>query len=118
MKKILALIMAFAMLFLLSACGDEQDVQHDEIMAAYSIKNIDSKDFIVEVQNMGGVYEQLYDANGIVIKFRKGAKLVDSEGNEIKREDINYGDTLIISYDGTLAKKNPKTIKAYKVTKI
>ena len=53
------------------------------------------------------------------IKFIGGKdKIYDANGNELTREDLTVGATLEISYDGKLAKNNPKTIKAYKVTVI
>lgn len=44
-----------------------------------------------------------------------GEKIYNSEGKEISRDELNYGDTLKIHYNGKLSSKNPKTIKATKV---
>ncbi len=109
-------------LFLLCSCGtstvDEENAS--TIIANYSINNSDDdKNFIVEVQNLGGVYEELYDKNGLYIKFVGGKdKIFDADGKELARDDLTVGATLEISYDGKLAKDSPKTIKAYKVTVI
>lgn len=123
MKKIVSVILiALAGLFLLCSCGAStaNEENASTIIANYSIKNSDDdKSFIVEVQNLGGVYEELYDENGLYIKFVGGKdKIYDADGKEISRANLTVGATLEISYDGKLAKNSPKTIKAYKVTVI
>lgn len=118
MKKFLAFLTAALMLFALCSCGGGGDKQENaEIMAFYSV-NATDKDFIVEVQKLGGVYDELYDAKGLYIKFKGDEEIYDKDGNKITRDKLNIGDTLKITYDGTLAKKNPKTIKAVKVQKV
>lgn len=120
MKKVISAFLAIAMLFTLAACSDKDATPEDAnaIIASYSIKSVDGE-FIVEVQNLGGVYDELYDKSGIYIKFDGGSdKIYDAEGNKISRSDLNYGDSLQIYYSGKLAKKNPKTIEAYKIVKI
>ncbi len=118
MKKLTALILAVLMLVLCTACGSSEYSDEATIIASYSVKSADG-DFIVEVQDFSGVYEELYDPNGIYIKF-KGSKdrIYDSEGNELTRDDLLIGDTLEIHYSGKLASENPKTIKAAKVVKV
>ena len=123
MKKIVSIaLVVFMGLFLFSSCGSNSDGEENAntIIANYSINNTDdSKDFIVEVQDLGGVYSDLYDKNGLYIKFKGGSdKIFDAYGNELSREDLTIGATLEISYDGKIVKDNPKTIKAYKVTVI
>jgi len=123
MKKIVSVaLVVFMGLFLLSACSSssEDKKNANTIIANYSINNTeDSKDFIVEVQDLGGVYSDLYDKNGLYVKFKGGSdKIYDADGNELSREDLTIGATLEISYDGKIVKDNPKTIKAYKVTVI
>lgn len=109
--------MAFTMIFVLCSCANEKDGSA-EIISFYSVNSTDD-DFIVVVQDLGGVYSELYDSEGIHIKFKGGKEnIVDEEGNALTAEDLEPGDMLRISYDGTLAKKNPKTIKSVKVTKI
>lgn len=121
MKKVVSVLLAAMMMFMCVACSGSDDVSVDEanaIIASYSIKS-ENGEFIVEVQNLGGVYDELYDENGIYIKFDGGSdKIYDTDGNELSRKDLNYGDSLQIYYNGKLAKKSPKTIKAYKVVKI
>ena len=118
MKKVISVILIAVMgLLVLASCGNGSDSTSETastIIANYSIKNSDdSKDFIVEVQDLGGVYSKLYD------KFKGGSdKIYDSDGKEISRDALKIGATLEISYDGKIAKKSPKTIKAYKVTVI
>ncbi len=117
MKKITALLLAVLMLLALTACGDSGYEDTATIMAFYSVKSADGE-FIVEVQNLGGVYEELYDTDGIYIKFKGADEIYDSDGNKLSREDLIIGDTLEIHYNGELAKENPKTIKAAKVVKV
>lgn len=118
MKRFPAFLIAVLMLLTLCSCGGSGEKQANaEIMASYSVKATE-KDFIVEVQKLGGVYDELYDEKGIYIKFSGDEEIYDKDGNKIERKDLFIGDTLKITYDGTLAKKNPKTIKAVKVQKV
>ena len=117
MKRIIAFLIAFTIIFGLCSCTDEKEA-NAEIIAAYSVNSTED-DFIVVVQDLGGVYSELYDSEGIHIKFKGGKEnIVDEEGNALTADDLEPGDMLRVSYNGTLAKKNPKTIKAVKVTKI
>lgn len=116
MKRIFALISAVIMLFMCASCGSTPD-EDAAIMAFYSVKSYEG-DFIVEVQDLGGVYDDLYDKDGIYITFADGEAIFDKEGNKITQEDLSYGDTLEIHYNGKLYRKNPKTIKAFKIVKV
>lgn len=121
MKKIVSvcLIVLIGMLTLTSCGNSQKEEDACTIVANYSIHNFDDdatdKEFIVEVQDLGGVYKELYDKNGLYIKFKNGEKIVDTEGNDVQRDELKAGTTLQVSYDGKLTKNNPKTIKAYKV---
>ena len=117
MKKTAALVLAVLMIFICAACGSDKTEEVATIQATYSIKSLEGE-FIVEVQDLGGVYSEVYDKNGIYIKFKDGEKIYDKDGKEISREDLFVGDTLEIHYNGKLSKKNPKTITAYKVVKV
>ena len=118
MKRVFAVLLAVSMLFMLCSCKEKAPAEECAVVASFSVKSTD-KDFIVEVQNLGGVYEELYDKEGLHIKFAGGKDVIlDKDGNPISRDDLEFGDTLRINYDGTLAKKNPKTIKAVSVEKI
>lgn len=117
MKRIIALTASLLMVLALCSCGKtETPEDYSAIFASYSVKSENGK-FIVEVQDLGGVYDELYDSDGIVIKFYDKEKLTDRAGNTITPGDINYGDTLEIRYSGKLKKNHPKTIKAYEVIK-
>ncbi|MBP9988196.1 MAG: hypothetical protein KBT46_01730 [Ruminococcus sp.] len=120
MKKIISAVMVLIILVGCSACGNKNKnpEKYSSIIATYSV-NSDEKKFIVEVQNLGGVYDQLYDKNGLIIDFYgSDDEVYDKDGNKISRKDLTPGDTLRVQYDGKLSKKNPKTIKAYKVSKV
>lgn len=118
MKRIIAFVSAFILLLCLASCGGQKDDgETHQFIASYSVKSADG-DFIVEVQNLGGVYEELYDEDGLYIKKANGFKMTDKDGNEITEEDLHYGSTLMITYDGTLSKNNPKTVKAFEIQEI
>lgn len=119
MRKALALIFSAVMLFMLASCTGNPSADADAaIVAFYSVKSAEGE-FIVEVQDLGGVYSELYDKDGIYIMFAgSGEEIYDNEGNKLTRDDLNYGDTLEIHYNGELHRKNPKTIKATKIVKI
>ncbi len=117
MKKITALLLAALMLFACVACDTSDSENEAAIIAFYSVKSADGE-FIVEVQDLGGVYDELYDKDGIYIKFKGSEKIYDAEGNKISRDDLIIGDTLEIHYNGELSSKNPKIITAYKVVKV
>ena len=116
MKKVFAVLLAVSMLLLLCSCGGKEEPVN-EIFATYSVKATE-EDLIVEVQNLGGVYDSLYDPNGIHIEFKgKEDKIFDKDGNPITRKDLSLGDTLKISYIGNPIKDNPKTLKVVKIEK-
>ncbi|MBR6531729.1 MAG: hypothetical protein IKT61_04445 [Clostridia bacterium] len=118
MKKAFALFLSVLMLFTLASCGgNTADDDAAAIIAFYSIKSVEGE-FIVEVQDLGGVYNELYDKDGIYIKFTGAEAIYDKDGNKLDRDDLNYGDTLEVHYNGELYRKNPKTIKASKIVKV
>lgn len=123
MKKTIALLMSVLLLFTLVSCSSSKGNSEDsneqyEIMANFS--KIDKKgNIVVAVQNLGGVYEELYDKNGLVLKFINGEdEIYDSDGKKINSSELECGDSLVINYDGKLAKNNPKTIRVYKISKL
>lgn len=120
MRKI-SIVLFSALLILLTFCscaGKETPDQYSAIFAAYSVHNEEHKGkFIVEVQDLGGVYADLYDRDGLYVNFYDGVKIKDKEGKPVSQEDLEYGDMLEVRYDGKLRKNNPKTIKAYEIIK-
>ena len=116
MKRVLAAFMALSMLFMLASCGKDSDEPLPEIVA--SLTEFTEDECILYVQNLGGVYSELYDEEGLYVKFAKDAKIYDSEGNEITREDLRFGQTVKVKYSGKLIKKHPKTIKVYEFTTV
>ncbi len=121
MKKIIAVVMVLAMLFGCVACTSGKKHATDEtyeIMANFS-KLDDRGNIVVMVQDLGGVYEELYSQDGLVLKFiGSDDEIYDDKGNKMDVDKFNCGDSVKITYDGKLAKNNPKTIKVYKVTLI
>lgn len=115
LKKILAVLTALTMLFMLVSCTGK-DEPLPEIIASFV--HCENDDFVIYVQNLGGVYDELFEESGLHVKLVKDAKIYDAEGNEIKKEDIRNGQTLKVAYSGKLVKKNPKTIKVYEITVI
>lgn len=123
MKKIASFLIAAVMLFACVACEKEpEDIESlDRIQVSYSVKNGDSGEFIVEIQEILAEvepYKNLYSPDGLYIKMSKKAKIYDADGNEIEQKSLMPGDTLEIYYDGSLESNSPKTIKAYKIVKI
>ncbi len=123
MKKIASFLIAVVILFACVACEKEpENIEAlDRIQVTYSVKNSDSGEFIVEIQEVFSdiePYKSLYSSEGLYIKMSKDAKIYDADGNEIKQQNLVPGDTLEIYYDGTLESNSPKTIKAYKIVKI
>ncbi len=118
MKKVSAFLLAVMMLFMCASCGDKEPEEVSTIQATYSVKSMQKNEFIVEVQDLGGVYSELYDEIGIYITFDKSEKIYEADGTEISSKDLLPGDTLEIHYSGKLHKNSPKTIKAYKVVRI
>lgn len=117
MKKAVSVILALiAMVFVFTSCGKSDNVQHEQVIGFYSIHST-KNDFMVHFDSKVGAYKMLYDENDVHIKLKSGAKILDAQGNEIKASDINIGDALIISYDGSLSKNKPKTIEAYEIQK-
>ncbi|MCQ2484559.1 MAG: hypothetical protein MJ168_04395 [Clostridia bacterium] len=115
-KAVSAILVVIAMVFVFTSCGNSKNVQYDQVVGFYSIHSTKS-DFMVHFDSKVGAYEKLYDENDVHIKLKSGAKILDAQGNEIKVSDINIGDALIISYNGSLSKEKPKTIEAYKIQK-
>ena len=108
MKKIVSIaLVVFMALFLFSSCGGNSSGEENAstIIANYSINNSeDSKDFIVEVQDLGGVYSDLYDKNGLYVKFKGGSdKIYDADGNEIV---LNPGKTWVEIVENSRASQN------------
>lgn len=116
MKKIIAAVVSVIIVLGLTACGEKETPEkYAAVVGAYSINSTDKK-FILEVQDLGGIYSEVYDKNGVIIEFYGGKdNIYDKDGKRISRSDLTIGSTLEVQYDGTLAKNNPKTIKAYKI---
>lgn len=128
MKRAASLILAVIMLFCLCSCGNEYSKLTDDEIAAkvdsgelgtlyahYSVQNGDSGDFYVQFDSSLKDYDY-YSDKGTLVKFYGDTAVYDQDGNKVKRSDINYGQALIIVFDGMVYGDNPVTIKAVKVT--
>ena len=115
MKKTASVILAvLAVLFVFTSCDKKDNGKREQVIGFYSVHSTD-KDFMVHFDQKIGAYEILYDENDVHIKFKNGAKILDENGNTIKQSDLRIGDALIITYDGTVAKNNPKTVEVFEV---
>lgn len=128
MKKAVSLFLVFAMLFCLCSCGNEYSKLTDDEIAAkvdsgelgtlyahYSVQNGDSGDFYVQFDSSLKDYDY-YSDKGTLVKFYGNTAVYDQDGNKVERSDINYGQGLIIVFDGKVYGDNPVTIKAVKVS--
>lgn len=116
-KTVSALLAVLALLFLMTSCGSSKDnAERAQVIGFYSVHSTPN-DFMVHFDSKVGAYEELYDENDVHIKLKSGAKILDAQGNEIKASDLKIGDALIITYDGTVAKDNPKTVNAFEIQK-
>ena len=128
MKRAASLLLAVIMLFCLCSCGNEYSKLTDDEIAAkvdsgelgtlyahYSVQNGDSGDFYVQFDSSLKDYDY-YSDKGTLVKFYGDTAVYDQDGNKVKRSDINYGQALIIVFDGKVYGDNPVTIKAVKVT--
>lgn len=130
MKRIISILIACVMLVSLAACSGsptytpeqvEQMVDAGEmgtIQAFYSVKNSpDGKgDFYVQFNSALESVFDFYSEDGTLVKFDGKAVVYDSEGNQVPRSEIKYGQALIIAFNGEAEDTDPPTIKAYKVT--
>lgn len=120
MKKIVAILMSVVLFFGCVACSSQKSKIPDEtfeVMGSFS--RVEDGKFIVMFQNLGGIYEELYDKNGTVLKFINGDdEIYDTDGKKIQASELLCGNTLKISYDGKVYDGKNKTMKVYSVTKI
>lgn len=131
MKRLVSVILAFAMLLSLAACsgGDQsltpeqvdQKVEAGEIgtiQAFYSVRNKadGTGDFYVQFNSALETVFDFYSADGTLVEFDGDAVVYDKAGNVIPRSELEYGQGLIIAFNGEAEDTDPPTIKAYKIT--
>ena len=130
MKRIIAILLALVMLLSFAACSGAPSYTPEQvddmvetgdmgtIQAFYSIKNSpDGKgDFYVQFNSALESVFDFYSEDGTLVEFDGKVVVYDQEGNEVPRSEIEYGQALIIAFNGEAEDTDPPTIKAYKVT--
>ncbi len=133
MKKFVALLMAVVLAASLCACGsnpyrsvdDEEFSRRAEsgefgtFVGFYSIKNEDRSDDEMWLQLSIAMEDSpLYSSDGLVVKFVGGKSLYDENGDPISEDELEIGDSLVVSYNLKMYGEDPITVKAYKVEKM
>lgn len=134
MKKIIALIIAAVLLTGLCACSsnpyadiDEEEFskkvesgEYGTVVGFYSVKNEDRSDNEILLQLSSAMENSpLYSNNGtLAVKFTGDKLLYDENGELMDEKDLEYGDTLVISYNLKMYGEDPVTIKAFKAEKM
>lgn len=127
MKKIISCLLVFVMLLSFAACSGgslSQEEIEDKVVsgdvgtitAHYSVKNAKdgTGDFYIQFNSALESFEY-YNADGTLVKFYGDAVVYDKAGNVVPREEIPYGQALLIYFDGVAIDDDPVTIKAYKI---
>lgn len=128
MKRLFSLLLVAVMLFCFCSCGNKySDLTDEEINAKvnsgelgtlyahYSVINDGSDKFYVQFDSSLSDYDY-YSAEGTLVEFYGDTVVYDKEGNPVDRSEINYGQSLIIVFDGKVYDDDPVTIKAIKVS--
>lgn len=120
MKRIVAILMTVAILFGCVACSSQKNEVPDETCEVMgNFARIENNKIVVMFQKLGGVYDELYDKNGTVLKFINGDdEIYDADGKKMDASELLIGDVVKISYDGKAYNGKNKTMKVYSVTKI
>ncbi|MBQ7596363.1 MAG: hypothetical protein IJU45_06840, partial [Clostridia bacterium] len=127
MKKLVALFIAAVLTVCLCACSsnpyrsvdDEEFSKRAEsgefgtLVGFYSVKNDNRKDNEMWLQLSVAMEDSpLYSSEGLVVKFMGDKALYDENGKLISEDDLEIGDTLIVSYNLKTYGEDPITIKA------
>ncbi len=129
MKRIVSLLLVVLMVVSFAACGSKEPTYTPQevdkmvdsgdmgsIIAYYSVRNeIEKKGFYVQFNSALENFDY-YAPDGTLVKFDGREVVYDKEGNEVDIESIEYGQALLIAFDGEAYDTDPATIKAYKVT--
>ncbi len=132
MKKTVALLLALAMLFCFSACGNpyanitpeqiDQKVDSGELgtlVGYYSVRNegTDKNSFWVQF-DVAMQDSPVYSENSTLVKFFGDKLFYDENGKQIPESELKIGDALVITYNCKTYGDNPVTIKAVRVEKL
>lgn len=126
MKRIICIALSIVMMFAFCSCTGKEYSQEEisqklesgdfgTLYAYYSVENEDNGDFYVQFDSSLKDFDY-YAANGTKVEFYGEQKIYDAEGNAIDRSELNYGDALLVVYDGKIYGKDPVTIKAARVS--
>ncbi len=129
MKKIIAVLLVIVLAFSFVACGDntgkpmdpkvvDQKVESGElgsIIGHYSVKNAENKGFYIQFNSALESFDY-YDKDGTLVVFQGDEVVYDKDGNKVDKSELQYGQALLIAFDGEAYDTDPVTIKAYKVT--
>lgn len=128
MKRLISLLAALLMVVSLVACGDnaspyspqevDEKVESGElgsIIAHYSVRNETDDGFYVQFNSALENFDY-YDADGTLILFYGDEVVYDKAGNIVDESELEYGQALLIAFNGEAYDTDPATIKAYKVT--
>ncbi len=133
MKKLVALFIAAVLTVCLCACSSNpyRSVDDEEFskkvesgefgtfVGFYSVKNENRQDNEMWIQLSIAMEDSpLYSSEGLVVKFVGEKALYDENGKPISEDDLEIGDTLIISYNLKKYGDEPITVKAYKAEKM
>ena len=114
MKKIIALSLAFTMLFTLSACGKSEEVKNVEnLITAIGTVNVDSEAAICAAENAYdeleiedrakvGNYEILLNARNVYNEIPKPIELTTENYNEYLSKEVICGDVTSINILGCI----------------
>lgn len=133
MKKFIALVLAAVLAASLCACSsnpytgvDDKEFskrfesgEYGTFIGFYSIKNENRKDDEIWIQLSTAMENSpLYSADGTLVKLVGDRTIYDENGEAISEDELEIGDTLVISYNLKTYGEDPVTVKAYKVEKM
>ena len=114
MKRIVSIAIMVLVLPLLFACGEggeDESMSNDLFEMKATVNEVGEK---IEVD----VFEAEYASGIYWVISSELTKLLDKDGNEISKDDIKSGDTVIITYNGQVMMSYPPQVAALSIKKI